>query len=148
MTTGEVILSPARLTSLIITFVSLTTITILLDVPVLQQLLGFIYIAFLPGFLLLRILRLDKIELTVKTLLVVGLSAAFFMIFGLILNNVSLATGFNEPLATVPLLISFNALILGLVIFAHIRNADKPLVLAGFHLQTMEKLFLILPLSA
>ncbi|MFC1920719.1 DUF2206 domain-containing protein [Chloroflexota bacterium] len=145
ITKKTVTLSPVRLTALIVTFITCTTIAVLLDIPVLQQLLGFLYIAFLPGFLLLRILRLENIGLTVKTLLVVGLSAAFFMIFGLIINSVSLGIGFNKPISPVPLVISFDILILGLVILAHLRQKGKSFILSGFHLQTTEKIFLIVP---
>ena len=57
--------------------------TLGLRLPYIQQFLGFIYLTFIPGIILLRILRLHGID-AIKTLLfTVGLSIAFLMLFGL-----------------------------------------------------------------
>ncbi|KAF5426127.1 putative membrane protein [Candidatus Methanomarinus sp.] len=126
--------------------VFLTDVAILLNIPYLRSLLGFIFLTFLPGFLILGILKLDKIGLIEKFVLSIGLSVSFSMFFGLLLNNSSLALGYKSPLSTVPLLISFNIAAIALIFVTDRLNKNNIFSLPDFNLSTSEKSFLIVPI--
>ena len=56
------------------------------DIPVLRQIVGFVYLTFLPGIIILRLLKLHELG-PVRTLLYsVGLSLAFNMFLGFLIN--------------------------------------------------------------
>ena len=131
--------------AVIISIFIITDLIIFLNIPFLRQILGFLFLTILPGFLILQILKLNKIESTEKLVLSVGLSISFLMFFGLLLNNSSLSLGYETPLATIPLLISFNAALIILVIVGY-KTAKYPFFsLPNFNLTTSEKAFLIVP---
>jgi len=126
-------------------FLALLFLAVALDIPVLRQLLGFVYLAFVPGFLLLIIFRLDYLCLTVRVLLSVGLSAAFLLIWGLGFNTLSLALGFEEPLATMPLLLSCGLATVLLLIIAYFRNRGQGFSLPDLSFTFIDKLTLLIP---
>lgn len=126
--------------------VFLTDVVILLNIPYLRPLLGFIFLTFFPGFLILRILKLDKIGIVEKFVLIVGLSVSFSMFFGVLLNNLSLALGYKSPLSTILLLISFNIAAIALTLVAYRSNQNKTFSPPDFNLDTSEKAFLIVPI--
>ena len=139
-------LSPIKWLGLVITIIAVTNAAILLGIPVLRQISGFIFLTFIPGFLLLSILKLNKLGLVEKIVLSVGLSVAFAMFFGLALNSSLLALGYTRPLSTVSLLISFSTATIILAIIAYMRNRDITFSVSNFKLTTGEKAFLIVPL--
>lgn len=145
MAEREPSLSLAKWVGPTITIIAVTNIAILLDIPVLRQIFGFIFLTFIPGFLFLSILKLNKLSLVEKIVLTVGLSISFIMFFGLLLNSLLLAIGYTEPLATVSLLISFSTATIVLVIIAYIRNKDITFSFPDLKLPTREKAFLIVP---
>jgi uncharacterized membrane protein len=57
---------------IIITILLLTDLTILLDIPFLRQIFGFLFLTILPGLLIIKILKSNKIESTEKFVLSVG----------------------------------------------------------------------------
>ncbi|NQE54751.1 hypothetical protein C5S29_14270 [ANME-1 cluster archaeon GoMg3.2] len=124
----------------------LADLVILLDILLLRQIVGFIFLTFVPGLLILQVLKLDKIGFTEKVVLSVGISISFLMIFGLLINNLSLGIGYETPLATIPLLVSFNIIIIALAIIGYRVNKDTILSLPNLNLNTSEKAFLIVPI--
>jgi len=128
-----------------IIFLLLVFLAISIDIPVLRQFLGFLYVAFVPGVLLLYIFKLHNLNLTVKILLSVGLSAAFFLISGLIINTLSLTVGFQEPLGTVPLLVYYGIITVALVVIAYFRNRDTALTIPNLSFTVVDKLVLLVP---
>ena len=129
----------------LISILIITGLVILLDIPVLRQLFGFIFLTFVPGFFLLHILKLNKLGLVDKIVLSVGLSVAFLMLFGLLVNGSLLAIGYAKPFSTTSLLISFSTVTIVLAIFAYIRNKGITFSFSNFKLTTGEKAFLIVP---
>jgi uncharacterized membrane protein len=123
----------------------ITDIAILLNTPILRQFLGFIFLMILPGLLILQILKLNNIEFTEKFVLSVGLSISFLMFFGLLVNNSSLSLGYETPLSTAPLLISFNVTFIALAIIGYKINKDLIFSPPNLNLSTSEKAFLIVP---
>ena len=106
----------------LIGLIFLTDLFTLLNIPFLRQIFGFFFLTFLPGLIILQILKINKIQSTEKFILSVGLSIAFLMFFGLLLNNSSLGLGYTTPLLTVPLLISFNLTVFTLIFIAYQMN--------------------------
>jgi uncharacterized membrane protein len=131
---------------IILVFLIATDLAILLNIPFLRQILGFLFLTILPGVLLLRILKLNKIGFTEKFVLSVGLSISLLMFFGLLINNLLLSLGYETPLATISLLISFNIAIIVLAIISHRINKETIFSLPDLNLTTSEKAFLIVPI--
>ena len=130
----------------IISILLLTDLAILFNIPFLRQILGFLFLTLLPGFLILKILKLNKIGFTEKIVLSVGLSIAFLMFFGLLINNLSLSIGYKTPLATISLLITFNLVFIILAITGYKINKDTIFSIPNLNLITSEKAFLIIPI--
>jgi uncharacterized membrane protein len=123
-----------------------TALSILLDIPVLRQVLGFTFFTLVPGFLILCLLKLNNIALTEKLILSVGLSISFLMLAGLFINTVFPFFGYDRPLSTNSLLISFSVIILILTIATYLRNQDASFInLSDFRLNTKEKALLLIP---
>lgn len=101
----------------------LTDLTILLDVPFLRVFFGFLCFTFVPGLLILHILKL-KIGILKRFLLAVGLSVAFSMFFGLFINTLYSAFGFLTPLSTTSLVVSFTVILIVLTFVAYKRTKD------------------------
>jgi uncharacterized membrane protein len=98
------------------------------EIPIVRQFFGVLNLLFLPGVLLLRIIRLHKLG-SVETLLYsVGLSLFFSMVVGLLLNAAGAMNLMSRPLSFLPLLISTSASVLALSVLAYIRdkNFDDP----------------------
>ena len=123
----------------------LADLVILLNIRFLRQILGFLFLTMLPGLLVLQILKLNKIGSTEKFVLSVGLSISFIMFFGLLINNVSLNFGYETPLATIFILISFNIAFIVLAIIGYKINKELTFPMPNLNLSTSEKAFLIVP---
>ena len=129
----------------IITILLLTDLAIFLNIIVLRQILGFFFLTILPGYLILLVLKLNKIEFTEKFVLSVGLSVSFLMFFGLLLNNSLLGLGYKTPLSTAPLLISLNLVAIASIFVAYQMNKTTVFSFPDFNLSTPEKAFLVIP---
>lgn len=77
--------------------------------PFLKAFVGFIYLTLVPGFLILKILRVTRISLTKVILYSVGLSIAFLFFVGLLLNMVFLGAGISGPISYAPIVSSVLA---------------------------------------
>ena len=132
--------------ALIIAILLLTDLAILLNIPFLRQILGFLFLTILLGLLILQVLKLNKIDFLEKFILTWGLSISFLMFFGLLINNLSLSLGYETPLATIPLLISFNLAFIVLAAVGYKVNKESLFSLPNFNLNASEKAFLIVPI--
>ena len=130
---------------ILIGLIFLTDLAIFLNIPFLRQILGFLFLTILPGILILQILKLNRVGSTEKVVLSVGLSISFLMFFGLLVNNLSIWIGYETPLATIPLLISFNVAFVVLAIVGYKVNKEPLFSLPNLNLSTSEKAFLIVP---
>jgi len=143
---------------LLILILVATDLSVLWNIPFLRQIFGFIFLTIIPGLLILYLLKLNKLDFTTKFVLSVGCSASFLMFYGLLINNLSLILGYETPLSTVPLLISFN---IAFIVLA-IKTFDKSFIKTSYHekigsfglknwlpklnLSTTEKAFLVVPI--
>jgi uncharacterized membrane protein len=104
----------------------ITNFSILFDIPILRQIGVFFCFIILPGLLILQLLMLGKITMIKKVLLSVGLSVSFLMFFGLFINNFCIFFGFSRPLSTVSLAVSFNVVLILLLLIIYIRKEVDP----------------------
>jgi uncharacterized membrane protein len=120
-------------------------------IPLLQQIIGFVYLVFIPGILILRILRIHRLGSVVTLLYTVGISLALNMFLGFLINLVYPVIGIAHPISPVPLFVTW-AIVLGLLcIGAYLRdkNYSYPNVWNLAELLSPSVLFLIsLPLLA
>jgi uncharacterized membrane protein len=100
----------------------ITDILIILNVPFLREFMAFICFTTVPGILILHIMRLNKMEFLKKSVLLVGLSISFLIFAGLLLN--SLYPLLLKPLSLLPVLVSFNVILIILALVAYWRNRD------------------------
>jgi uncharacterized membrane protein len=103
-----------------------TYLTVFFDVPTVRQIFGFVYFTFLPGFIFVKLLKLDKFEIFETILFSVGFSIAFLMFAGLIVNESLFLFGYPRPLSIWPLMIVLNTLILigGLLVYIRDRGVE------------------------
>jgi uncharacterized membrane protein len=128
---------------ILIGFIFLTNLAVLINVPFLRQIMGFIFLTILPGLLIQRILKLNKLGFTEKLILSVGLSISFLMFFGMLFNTISISFGYESPLSTVPILIFFSFVVTLMGVFVYIINKNTVFHIPSFNLETSEKGLLI-----
>lgn len=102
-----------------------TDIAILLDIPVLRQVLGFVCFTTLPGLLILYALKLNYLSPLKRFLLSVGLSLSFLIFFGLLVNTLFPWLGYPRPLSTPSLVISASLALVILGLVAYLRNKEN-----------------------
>ena len=95
-----------------------------IQIPILRQLIGFIYLSFIPGIIILRILKLHKLGNIETVLYTVGLSIATLMFTGLFMNTVYPIFGISGPISITPLIITISVLVLALCVLSYIRDKD------------------------
>ncbi|MBT9132482.1 MAG: hypothetical protein DDT32_01262 [Syntrophomonadaceae bacterium] len=94
------------------------------DVPLLRQFIGFIYLAFIPGLLLLRIFKLHKIGCVETLLYSVGLSIAFLMFTGFFMNMFYPLIGISKPISIFPVMATITFIVLILCAIAYKRESS------------------------
>ena len=128
-------------------FQAIVCALIVFDVPYFRQVLGFVFLTFVPGFLLLRAFNVEKPHITEIIVLSAGLSIAFLMLVGLAINEFGLLGIVAAPLSTVPLLIGINIVVACLCVISYFTNKSYK----GLSSVNLGKLwrylpFLVLPL--
>lgn len=93
-----------------------------LHIPIIRQLIGFFYLTFIPGIIILRILRLHKLGNIETLLYTFGLSIATLMFTGLFINIVYPFFGISSPISTMPLIVTISAIVLILCVLCYIRD--------------------------
>jgi len=93
-----------------------------LGISIVRQVMGFIYLTFVPGIILLRILRLHQLDPIQNTLYCVGLSTGFLMFIGLLMNILYPIFGVLKPISASPLITTVSIVVLLLCIFSYLRD--------------------------
>jgi len=101
-------------------------IVIFFDVPVARQAIGFVYFTFLPGYLIVKLLKLQELDGLETILLSLGLSVAFLMLAGFFINEFGSLLGVSRPLSFMPLMIGLNGLTLALAVLVSWRSDAMP----------------------
>lgn len=112
---------------------------------------GFIYLTFIPGIVILRIFKMHELG-TVKTLLFsVGLSLSFNMLLGFIVDILLPYAWISRPISTLPLIISWM-LVLGVLCYICYRRDKDYSAPVQINVSSLVRppvlFFLLLPLLA
>jgi len=97
-------------------------VVILLDIPFLRQIIGFVYLSFVPGFLLLKTVKLDETSPIENVLFSVGLSLAILMFLGLLSNEILPALNVLKPLSVFPMMALIFAFTIVLSVVSYRRT--------------------------
>jgi len=124
-------------------------------IPLLRPLIGFLFLTFIPGYTILRILKVHEIDKIASFLLAIGLSLFYIMIIGLFINIFYPFIGIKKPIKVLPLLSTFDLSYLLLLLLAYTidrgyhkinRDKSKKRLANLFNLQILS--FLSLPILA
>lgn len=94
-----------------------------IQIPILRQIVGFLYLTFVPGLLLLRLLRLKNISFIEKYMFTVALSLLTLMLSGFFMNQIGVFL-IEKPLSTIPLFCILFIIVSILLIICYIREKD------------------------
>jgi uncharacterized membrane protein len=83
-----------------------------------------IYLTFVPGYLLLRILRIHRITGIESLVFAVAFSLAAVMFTGFAMNFLLPMAGIPRPMSEIPLILTLNLEVIGLLIFAYARDGE------------------------
>ena len=104
-----------------------------IGIPIFRQLLGFLYLSFIPGYLIVKILKIGDLEPTETILYSVGLSISALMFIGFFLNLIPYIFTCSNPISLSSFIIVFTLLIIILMFFCYsrgIRSLDFDIVKA------------------
>lgn len=95
------------------------------DTPIIRPLVGFIYLMIIPGYLLLRILKLHNLNNIESFLYAIGLSLFLNMFAGFLINIFYPLLGITDkPIAEIPIILTMALVVGTLSIVAYIRDRD------------------------
>jgi uncharacterized membrane protein len=120
--------------------------TMLFEVPVARQVIGLLFLTFVPGFIVVKLLKFDKFDFFEIVLFSAGFSIVFLMIAGFATNELFMF-GVSHPLSVVPFMIVLNCFTLvgGVLVYLQSEGVkiqgSEPFKLSPFAL-----LFLFLPI--
>jgi uncharacterized membrane protein len=95
---------------------------ILLNIPIIRDVIVFAYLSFVPGFVILKTLKLKEIGLLNTFLISVGLSLFSSMFVGLLVNEAYLILGLSTPLSIIPLTAAMSTFTLILFFISYRRD--------------------------
>lgn len=104
----------------LISVTTLVDIAILLEIPILREFIGFLYIALVPGILIIQILKLNNINFLKVFVYSTGLSVFFAYFIGTLVNN--FYPYISKPLSIEYLLMAYNIIIAMLAIIAYVNT--------------------------
>lgn len=112
--------------------------------------IGFAYFTFVPGFVFVKLMKMDKHGLVASLLFSLGFSVAFLMFSGLLINEVFSLFDVPQPLSLMPLLISLTSVTLLGSVLVYLRGGSpRFLGLETFSLPSKSSLvFLALPIMS
>ena len=127
-------------------FIGLSYLNI--NVPLVRQIICFMYLIFIPGILLLRLLNIKNISNIEYLLFIMALSLTLLMCLGFLMNLLCPLFGINNPLTETLLIFGISLIVLILCSFCYYREKNKNYLECPFkqHFQVRSLLILILPL--
>jgi uncharacterized membrane protein len=93
-------------------------------IPFISSLVGFIYLTFIPGYLILRVLKIHNLGSVKSLLYAVGLSISSVMFLGYMVNTVLPWFGLIKPIALIPLSLVFLFFVVFLSLLSYVRDKD------------------------
>lgn len=95
-----------------------------LQIPILRQFIGFIYLTFIPGIIILRIMKLHKLGNIETLLYAVGLSISIIMFVGASMTFVYPFFGIVKPMSATSSIITITCLVLVLCTLSYVRDKN------------------------
>jgi uncharacterized membrane protein len=95
------------------------------SIPIVQPLIGFVYLTFVPGILLLTVLRMRDLDIVEIALYAVGLSISIVLSIGLVANIVFNALNVIKPFSFLAVTSSVSFVVLLLCAVAYFRNRTQ-----------------------
>lgn len=95
-----------------------------LNIPVLRELVAIIYLLFVPGVLILRVLRLHKLSNIETLLYTVGLSIASLLFLGFFINLIYPLFGISKPLSLQYMVITITGFVVFLSVLSYFIDTD------------------------
>jgi len=120
-----------------------------IQIPILRQFLGFVYLTFIPGILIIRIFRLHALDTINALLYSVGLSISTIIIIGLLIDQTSEYFGIYKPFSISVLTITLSFTILILCLFCYFRDKDYlnlRLINDGYKINKFILFFIFIPI--
>ena len=105
-------------------FQVLTDLVVILNLAFVREIVGFVYLTFFPGILVLEVLKQDGRDALESFLLSMGLQIALLMFVGLSINILFPILGIASPLSTGPLLGTMNAITLLACLVIYLRPTN------------------------
>jgi uncharacterized membrane protein len=85
---------------------------VLFNIPVARQVIGFVYLTFVPGIIISRLLKLGSSSWPRRILFSVGFSIAFLLFAGFLINIFGPIIGISQPLSLIPLVVTLTPVVL------------------------------------
>jgi uncharacterized membrane protein len=95
------------------------------NIPVARQVIGFVYLTFVPGVIIARLLKLGISSGSRRILFSAGFGIAFLMFTGLLINMVGPAIGISQPLSLIPVVVTLSLVVLLLAFISCFRKDVK-----------------------
>lgn len=92
--------------------------------PIIRQFIGFVYLIFVPGILILRVLKLHKLGNIETILYATSLSITTLMFSGLCMNIAYPFFGISKPLSNLSFIITISFLVFVLLVLSYARDKD------------------------
>ncbi len=115
-------------------------LTVYVNVPIARIVVCFLYLLFVPGVVILKLLAMKNLDISEKILFSISLSIAFLMFIGVAINEIGKLVVSN-PLSIDMLLLSINSVLLLAAFIGSTRRADSRLTAVA---QTKPSRYLLL----
>lgn len=112
----------AQFTAIILVLQVALYFTIFFDFQVARQIIGFLYLTFVPGFIILQLLNPGKLSIIEIVLFSLGLSISFMMLAGLAMNVIGPVVGIQQPLGSGPLILGISCFATVGALLNYLRN--------------------------
>ena len=96
-----------------------------IKIPILLELVGIIYLTFIPASLILKILNVNQLKLTGLVIYASGLSIATLMFFGLMINTIFPYFNIQRPISIFPIFITLSILVMILWCVIYFRDKNN-----------------------
>lgn len=116
-----------------------------LEIPILRQVVGFVYLTFVPGIVIIRLLKIHRLGIVETILLSTGLSVSFLMFSGFFLNTVLSFLNINSPLSFRNVVLFTTAIVAILCIISYRTNRFYQYELPPLNISSTALCLMLLP---
>jgi len=116
--------------------------TFFFNIAIARQIIGFLYLVFIPGYIIVKLLKQNNLDLAETVVFSVGLSLAVMLIGGFALNELGLLVGISAPLEPSLLVLVISGFVLLGTLACYFR-ASQDLRPIEFTKGTFLRLFLL-----